>query len=236
MKPGRLALFSAAFAAIVLFAAGALPASAAPEPTGPGVGDSALSAVIASVGDDTFATTDLATLIDPTATSTQHYGPYRSDSPDSGTCGNDWANDTFDRHFTVHRNADGTFTVVEQFKKGSFTTMAGPSPGACETNPGGTVVAGVTGSMHGYFIVPLPPGEVQTSTDPSCVAGNPNAPCTTTGFIDSHFTPCYFGGTGTCPVTTFFDHYIAVDQGLLYHEWKNASADRGGNNGDIANT
>src|SRR5437667_10050928 len=27
--------------------------------------------------------------------------PYPSDSPDSGTCGNDWAEDTFNREFTV---------------------------------------------------------------------------------------------------------------------------------------
>jgi len=35
-------------------------------------------------------------------------------------------------------------------------------------------------------------------------------------------------------VTTFFDHYAARDQSLLFHEWKNASLDRGGNSGDIA--
>ena len=220
---------------MALAGAAALPVSASPEPTGPGgVGDSALLTVIASVGDDVFSTTDLASLVDPASTSTQHYGPYASGSPDSGTCGNDWANDTFDRHFTVHRNADGTFTVVEQFKDGSFSTVAGLSPGSCETNLGGTVAGGVNGSMHGYFIVPLPAGTIQTSTDPSCVAGSPNAPCTTAGFIDSHFTPCY--GAFVCSASTFFDHYVAVDQGLVYHEWKNASADRGGNKGDIAST
>src|SRR5207247_4068707 len=118
--------------------------------TGPaGVGDSALLTVIASVGDDVFATTDVASLIDPAGASTQHYGPYESGSGDSGTCGPDWANDMFDRHFTVHRNVDGTFTVVEQFKNGSFVTMAGPSPGACDTNLGGTVKAGVSGSRSG---------------------------------------------------------------------------------------
>jgi hypothetical protein len=192
--------------------------------------------VIASVGDDVFSTTDIATLIDPAGASTQHYGPYNSTSPDSGTCGPDWAKDTFDRVFTVHRNTDGTFTVIEQFKNGSFVTMAGASPGACDTNPGGTVNAGVVGSMHGYFIVPLPVGEAQISTSQDCVVGDPTADCTTTGFIDSHFSPCYADGTGTCPVTTFFDHYSAGNQGLIYHEWKNASADRGGNDGDIANT
>src|SRR2546425_1755523 len=184
--------------------------------------------------DDLLLTADLTTLVDPPVTSTQHFGPYPSTSPDSGTCGNDWATDTFDRHFTVKRNPDGTFLVVQQFKQGSFVTMMGASPGSCDTtdgSPPGTVAPGKNGSMQGYFIIPLPAGIMQTSTDPSCVAGVPSAPCTTTGFIDSHFTPlCY---PATCPVTTFFFHYSAGDQMLVEHEWKNASADRGGNHGDI---
>ena len=93
------------------------------------------------------------------------------------------------------------------------------------------VNGGVIGGMHGYFIIPLPLGTMQTSTDSSCVAGNPSTPCTTAGFVDSHFTPCY--GTSICTVTTFFFHYSAGDQSLVEHEWKNASADRGGNHGDI---
>ena len=141
---------------------------------------------------------------------------------------------SFDRHFTVKHNPDGTFTVIQQFKNGSFSTDAGFSPGACESGPPqGAVIAGKTGSMHGYFIIPFPTGTMQTSTDPSCVAGMPMAACTTTGFVNSHFTPCY---PATCPVTTFAFHYSAGDQQLLQHEWKNASADRGGNQGDIRST
>jgi hypothetical protein len=49
--------------------------------------------------------------------------------------------------------------------------------------------------------------------------------------VNTHFTPCY---PFTCTVSTFFDHYSAGDQGLAVHEWKNASCDRGGNHGDIA--
>ncbi|HEV2118912.1 MAG TPA: hypothetical protein VGS11_02205 [Candidatus Bathyarchaeia archaeon] len=236
-----------------------------------------ITSLINSVGDDTFSVIDLTTLVNtspltapaPLQTSvpmgsaqkitmaspassggsTQHYGPYASGSPDSGTCGNYWADDTYNRHFTVFQNKnDGSFLVVEQFKDGNFITPSAgstdtppspspnPSPGACENSPGvpqGFVNNGVTGSLHGYFVVPLPSGTMQTSTDSNCVAGNPTAPCTTTGFIDSHFTPCYFGGSGTCPVTTFFFHYAAGGQGLIINEWKNASADRGGNHGDI---
>jgi hypothetical protein len=166
------------------------------------------------------------------ASAAQQFGGYASGSPDSGTCGNDWANDTYVRHFTV-QSGGGTLTVVEDFKDGSFTTVAGASPGGCDTNPGGTVAAGVTGSLHGSFVIPLA-GETQVSTDPSCVAGAPDAECTTAGFINSHFAPaCY---PDLCPVTTFLFQYSAGGQSLAMHEWKNASADRGGNSGDIAST
>jgi hypothetical protein len=186
--------------------------------------------------DDLFATADLTALLDPPpSNATQHYGPYPSSSPDSGTCGNDWATDTFDRVFTVKTNSDGTFTVVQQFKNGSFVTNAGPSPGACDTtdgSPPGAVNAGVTGSMHGYFIISNV--TTQTSTSPYCDAvAMTNAGCTTTTFINTHFAPCY---PATCQVTTFAFHYSAGDQGLVEHEWKNASPDRGGNHGDIRST
>jgi len=82
---------------------------------------------------------------------------------------------------------------------------------------------GVTGSMHSYFIIPLPPGTMQTSHSSSC-DGSPTPPstdCTTTIFIDTHFTPCY--RVGACSASTFFTHYVGPAQGLLENEWKNAS-------------
>jgi hypothetical protein len=95
---------------------------------------------------------------------------------------------------------------------------------------------GITGKFHGYFVIPLPPNEIQTSNDPHCNALlMTNSNCTTTTFIDTHFTPaCYvISGAGGCPVTTFFFHYTAKDQGLVMHDWTNASPDVGGNKGDI---
>jgi len=185
--------------------------------------------------DDAFSTADLTLLFAPTfpgSNATQHYGPYPSTSPDSGTCGNDWATDTFDRHFTVKANQDGTYLVVQQFKNGSFVTTAGPSPGSCDVmdgSPPGTVNAGITGDMHGYFIISGAAG--QTSFSPFCNATTgSNTNCTTTTFINTHFTPCY---PVACQVSTFFFHFSAGDQLLVEHEWKNASADRGGNHGDI---
>src|SRR5712692_7218101 len=73
-----------------------------------------ITSLINSVGDDTFSTIDLTTLVNsltttaPTplhasspaartqpsssssGTSTTHYGPFPGSSTDSGTCGNDW--------------------------------------------------------------------------------------------------------------------------------------------------
>lgn len=183
--------------------------------------------------DDLFSTADLTLVLAANVNATKHYGPYPSQSPDSGTCGNDWATDTFDRHFTVRRNPDGTFLVVQQFRNGSFVTNSGPSPGSCQFDDGsppGTVDANKTGRMHGYFIIPVP--FPQSSNDPSCVAGSPSAPCTTAGFINSHFAGCAYPAP-PCQVTTFFFHYSAGDQQLVEREWKNASDDRGGNHGDI---
>jgi hypothetical protein len=237
----RTALLAVAATSIAL---GVVQATASPESSQStaGVTSPALLALITN--NDLFSTVDLSTVLDPPATTsanaTQHYGPYTSGSTDSGTCGNNWANDMFDRHFSVKPNNDGTFTVVEQFKNGSFVTPATDSPptnfspGACQPSPppAGTVNAGITGSMHGYFIISLPPLTQQTSTDSHCnaVTMTNDASCDTATFISTHVSnPNY-------DVPTFFFHYSAGNQSLIYHEWKNASADRGGNNGDIRST
>ena len=154
----------------------------------------------------------------------RHYGPFPSVSPDSGTCGNDWAVDVFDRDFRVQTspNPDGTYTVVEDFKKGSFVTNAGPSPGGCETNPGGIVAAGVTGKFQGSFTIVVSNGTF-----------NPNATCNSTACgTTAGFVATIFGAGATFDVPTFFFHYSAGRNG----EWKNASDDRGGNHGDITGT
>jgi hypothetical protein len=150
----------------------------------------------------------------------RHYGPFPSGSPDSGTCGNFWAEDTFDRVFTVHvtPEADGTYRVVQQFKNGSFVTSAGASPGGCDTNPGGTVAAGVTGRMQGNFQMKV------TGTF------NPDAACTMeTCGTTAGFVATVFGAGATFDIPTFLFQYSAGRNG----HWKNASKDRGGNQGDI---
>ena len=152
---------------------------------------------------------------------TAHYGPFASTSPDSGTCGNFWADDTFERSFRVDTrpNADGTYDVVEEFKDGSFVTVAGASPGGCDTNPGGTVAAGIAGKMHGSFSIVVAGG-----------AFDPNAACDeATCGTTATFIATVFGTAATYTIPTFLVQYEARSAG----HWKNASADRGGNEGDI---
>ena len=87
-KRGLLGLVPAALAALAL----AISASAGPDgnTSAAGATSPALSLLIGN--DDLFSTIDLSTVLDPSGTTpTQHFGPYSSGSPDSGTCGNDWA-------------------------------------------------------------------------------------------------------------------------------------------------
>lgn len=149
----------------------------------------------------------------------QHFGPYASNSPDSGTCGNTWANDVFNRLYTVKTkpNKDGTYSVVEQFKNGTFTTIVGQSPGACDTDPGGTLSGTVTGKMQGSFTLVVSGGTYNAG-------GTCSAPCYT-----SEFVAAVFGAGATYEVPSYDLHYNAKSHGV----WKNASPDKGGNSGDI---
>ena len=162
----------------------------------------------------------------PAAAASVRYGPFASGSPDSGTCGNDWAVDTFDRTFTASTtpNANGTYNVREDFTRGSFVTAAGPSPQACDANrpTGGTVGPGITGRMAGTFSIVVTGGTYNSAA--VCTLANCG---TTAGFIAT-----VYGPTATYDVPTFFFGYITRCNGW----WINASANLGGNRGDISGT
>ena len=153
-----------------------------------------------------------------------HYGPIPSTSPDSGTCGKNWANDSFDRFFSINPRTPNT--VTEEFKNGTFVTVAGQSPGACQTGAdnGNTVADGITGKLEGTFDIQVSGGSF-----------NPNATCspstcnTTAGFIQTVYG-C--SGCSVAGATYFIFHYSTGKNG----QWKNASANRGGNDGDITGT
>ena len=72
--------------------------------------------------------------------------------PDNGSCGNPWATDTTKRTWTIKPNGNGTFRVGRT-DHGTFVTLAGQSPGACDTTGkhGSTVLAGIKGKFRGYL-------------------------------------------------------------------------------------
>jgi hypothetical protein len=145
-------------------------------------------------------------------------------SPDSGTCGNNWASDTLKRTYKVTQNHDGSFTLVA-FDRGTFTTVAGQSPGACETTDthhGATVTAGITGGVVGFVVEKLT-GTFNASA--TCAAV-----CNRDAFVAAHF------GTPTSRVVEKFAFfYGSKDPGLTKHMWVNSGTSTTSNNrGDIA--
>jgi hypothetical protein len=159
---------------------------------------------------------------------TQHFGPFVVNTPDAGSCGNDWANDTFERSYTVISNGGGNFTVKEQ-DKGTFVTIAGASPGGCESTPHhGTVVsAGIAGNIEGSADL-----TVNSATyNPNGCNATPAVCATRAGFLAAVFP----GGTST--FTAFNFEYSSSDQSLDFHHWQDKS-DQAVNDkfeGDIAN-
>ena len=161
-----------------------------------------------------------------------HFGPYSSASTDSGTCGPDWANDTFKRQFFVRQTDSGTWQVTEAFIDGRFVTLAGASPGACETTSehGTLITAGRTGNFGGFLSGTVTGG---TFNPDGCEVA---ADCSTTsGFVLAVFGPAAqyscVTGVGDC---SFYFAYHANGPDLAFRHWVNASADLGGNRGDIA--
>jgi hypothetical protein len=148
-------------------------------------------------------------------------GPYPSTGPDSGTCGNNWATDTYNRTFTVNLTpTDSTYNVVEKFGAGHFVTIEGLSPGSCDSNPGGQIKDGASGTFSGTLDI------IVTGTFNK--NGSCTDPCTTDGWVHG-----FFGATATYETPTWSFQYKAQRQGLTWHQWTNAST---GNLGDIASS
>ena len=110
---------------------------------------------------------------------------------DHGSCGNAWATDTSKRTWSVKKNNDGTFRVGRT-DHGTFVTLAGQSPGACETKGkhGHLLNAGINGKFQGYLR-----GTVSNGTF------NPTATCTAACIGDTTvFISTYFGSGATVHV------------------------------------
>lgn len=136
---------------------------------------------------------------------------------DNGSCGTPWATDTVKRTFRVKKNRDGSYTLT-RFDRGRFVTLAGKSPGACDTTGrhGQTIRAGVHGRMVGFLR-----GKVTGGTF------NRNATCTgpdcgfTDVFLKTFFGPdakfSCFENSADCK---FNFNYVAPRQDLLFRHWQ----------------
>ncbi len=155
-------------------------------------------------------------------------GPYASTGPDSGTCGNNWALDLFNRSFVATLpGVNGTYSVTETFSKGTFLTIAGQSPAACDTGyvqHGATVKEGISGKFSGTFTITVTDGVFNEQG--SCERDPDSGQCTTAGWIHG-----FFGDQASYSVGQFSFSYTAKKQGLIYTHWVNADT---GNSGDIA--
>ena len=157
-----------------------------------------------------------------------------TDDADSGFAGNAWATDTSLRTWSVKPSGNGTFRVTRK-DKGTFVTLAGQSPGACDTTGkhGHTVTAGVHGKFRGYLSGTVSGGTFKSNA--TC-----NAACLgdTSAFIAAFFP----GGTFTCSQgyagCKFNFEYSSPAKTLVFHHWQ----DKGTNGvteqftGDIANS
>jgi hypothetical protein len=204
------------------------PAAADPGGDGPnplGVLDLETQTLIGA-DDDLFVLTD-----PPSNSGVQQFGPYPSTTTDSGTCGiDDWAEDVVDRYFQIQATGPMTYRVIEKFRNGTFQTFAAASPGSCDNSDGtgpGLITPGYVGTFHGYDVIHI----TSETYNPE------SAECPSTCFSTDIFLASVFGaGAATRDDVAFFFHYQAANQDLVYHEWKNASCNRGGNHGDIQST
>jgi hypothetical protein len=91
---------------------------------------------------------------------------------DVGSCNNDWASVSLDKAYKLTTTKAGGYNL-EVKEAGPLTTIAGISPGACESgaNNGNTVAAGITGKTHQEFNAPVT-ATTAPNPNPDCVANN----------------------------------------------------------------
>ncbi len=139
-----------------------------------------------------------------------------------------WASDKLHRKYKVTRNEDGSYTIRRE-DKGTFTTVAGPSPGAdpCPAvirrgKHGTTLLAGVTGKMHGYITGTATGGTFNPN-------GSCASPCTNVQFIAGFFSAgtkytCNAGFAG-CRFNFEYTAQRQNSQKLKFHHWVDRGLD-----------
>jgi hypothetical protein len=157
----------------------------------------------------------------------------------------DWATLTEKRTYQVHKNKNGTYRL-RRVDKGTFTTIAGKSPGNCAANKskhGQLIRAGVTGRFGGYL-----EGTITGGTF------NKNATCAVAACFTSDFITAFFGagavfscdGATNSPDCKFNYNYTAPSRAanrpkLIVRHWQDRGKGSGSSlvehfKGDIASS
>jgi hypothetical protein len=165
------------------------------------------------------------------------YGPFTFENTDNGSCGHPWATLMETRTFTVKSNGDGTYRVSRR-DRGTFKTIGGVSPGACETTSkhGHTVRPNVTGKFHGSLVGTVTGGTFNPNAVCSLACGSDTGVFVTTVFGPNAQFSC-FSDSKDCK---FNYEYSAPAQSLIYHHWQDRGTGAGTMlkevfKGDIAN-
>jgi hypothetical protein len=168
------------------------------------------------------------------------FGPAAMTGADNGSCGNTWANDTWDRSFIVDptpvvAGTQYTYDLTRYDKEGDFVTVNGISPGACDngTNNGNTIVANVKGHFHGYVNYRVVCSNAcYDKAAGSAYMSTCSPSCSTAGFIAAAFPG------GTYGSGKFSYVYNSRNPVLCLHHWTDVGFDGTSETftGDIAST
>jgi hypothetical protein len=109
------------------------------------------------------------------------FGPYNGTSQDSGDCGNNWANDTWQATYNVVAQPDSSF-IVNVTVLGTFVTVEGASPGNCHVSLAG----GVNGTLYGDYSIKVPVG-ADYNPVPTSAGGGVGLGASTDAFMQQHF-------------------------------------------------
>jgi hypothetical protein len=158
---------------------------------------------------------------------------------DHGSCGNVWATDTLQRTLIVQKRKDGSYTVTRR-DRGTFVTLAGQSPGACDTTGkhGHLIVAGVKGKLEGYLRGTVTGGTFNPSAacDATCASTTPTLIAAYFG-AGAQFS-C-FTNSKDCKFNFNYSAKAKDNPKLLYRHWQDKGKGAGTMlkeefNGDIA--
>ena len=154
-----------------------------------------------------------------------------------------WATLTEKRTYQLHKNKDGTYRL-RRVDKGTFTTIAGTSPGNCAANKskhGQLIRAGVTGRFGGYLEGTITGGNFNKNA--TCTN-----PCFTANFISAFFGTAVFSCDGATNSTDckFNYNYTAPSRAanrpkLIVRHWQDRGKGAGTSlvehfKGDIASS